>query len=538
MTRNSQLARRAQLAVVVATALVLLLRFTASAWISEDAHITLRTVENFVEGFGLRWNVDERVQTYTHPLWLLLVSGVRLFTRETYFTLTAVGLACSVGAYAAVAWHFRRKMWVLLAGVFAPWLFSPSLVRYGTSGFENPLTLLLLALFAVTLMRDGKGGTPWLRLCGIAALGAVNRLDAILLYAPALAALAVLDLRSVPWRRVALGFFPLAAWMLFSLLYYGFVFPNTAYAKLSSAIPRQLYLSHGVRYLADLVVNDPVAIVLLAAGVAASGTSLARARADREDTEAARLASLGGGALLYCGYVVWIGGDFLSGRFWVAPVLLSLVVFATELPRFVRWLKLASLVRGAGVVLLVAALLMGARGGAQQALEKIPGRSRPLSRGHVHLEQDLTWQVTNEGAYFRWLGRGARKRAEAGGPRIQVLSVIGLAGLAAGRDVIIVDLQALGDPLLARLPPARIDQLKIGHLVRRLPAGYLQARETGSLAAMDPGLARYYEKLRLVTSGPLLNGERLATILGFQLGAYDEWLDAYLKKSARRAPVR
>ena len=42
--------------------LVVLVR---SAWVSEDAYITLRTVDNFVNGYGLRWNVSERVQTYT-----------------------------------------------------------------------------------------------------------------------------------------------------------------------------------------------------------------------------------------------------------------------------------------------------------------------------------------------------------------------------------------------------------------------------------------------------------------------------------------
>ncbi|MDB4977741.1 MAG: hypothetical protein JWN48_6082, partial [Myxococcaceae bacterium] len=46
-----------------------------SAWVTEDAYITLRTVDNWVHGFGLRWNTDERVQGYTHPLWMLLLSA-------------------------------------------------------------------------------------------------------------------------------------------------------------------------------------------------------------------------------------------------------------------------------------------------------------------------------------------------------------------------------------------------------------------------------------------------------------------------------
>jgi arabinofuranosyltransferase len=54
--------------------LVLLLLVVRNAWVTEDAYITLRTVDNWVSGHGLRWNVDERVQGYTHPLWMVLAA--------------------------------------------------------------------------------------------------------------------------------------------------------------------------------------------------------------------------------------------------------------------------------------------------------------------------------------------------------------------------------------------------------------------------------------------------------------------------------
>jgi len=54
-----------------------------SAWLSDDAFITLRTVRNFNEGYGLVWNTHERVQAYTHPLWMLLLSLTYFVTSET-----------------------------------------------------------------------------------------------------------------------------------------------------------------------------------------------------------------------------------------------------------------------------------------------------------------------------------------------------------------------------------------------------------------------------------------------------------------------
>jgi hypothetical protein len=46
------------------------------AWVFDDAFITFRTIDNFVGGYGLRWNIAERVQTFTHRLWLMVLTPV------------------------------------------------------------------------------------------------------------------------------------------------------------------------------------------------------------------------------------------------------------------------------------------------------------------------------------------------------------------------------------------------------------------------------------------------------------------------------
>ena len=50
-----------------------------------------------------------------------------------------------------------------------------------------------------------------------------------------------------------------------------------------------------------------------------------------------------------------------------------------------------------------------------------------------------------------------------------------------------------------------------------MPAGYLYARETGSLEHMDPDLAAYYARLRRIISGPVFDWERLRTVISFNL---------------------
>jgi len=45
-----------------------------TAWLTDDSYITFRTVDNFFNGYGLTWNVSERVEAYSNPLWMFLVS--------------------------------------------------------------------------------------------------------------------------------------------------------------------------------------------------------------------------------------------------------------------------------------------------------------------------------------------------------------------------------------------------------------------------------------------------------------------------------
>jgi hypothetical protein len=44
--------------------LMLLYVLVVNAWVVDDAYITFRTIDNFLNGYGLRWNVAERVQSH------------------------------------------------------------------------------------------------------------------------------------------------------------------------------------------------------------------------------------------------------------------------------------------------------------------------------------------------------------------------------------------------------------------------------------------------------------------------------------------
>ena len=112
------------------------------------------------------------------------------------------------------------------------------------------------------------------------------------------------------------AFLPLIIWTLFSLVYYGFPFPNTAYAKLGGAIPFGDRFLQGVLYLIDSLLRDPLTLSLIVIGMVAGFF------------QGKELKAISWGILLYLLYVVVIGGDFMSGRFLTSLLLASVVILS------------------------------------------------------------------------------------------------------------------------------------------------------------------------------------------------------------------
>ncbi len=187
-------ARRALGAPVLAALLVLfLVAFLRTAWVSDDAFITFRTIDNFLNGHGLRWNVVERVQSYTHPLWLILLVPWHWAAGEPYFSTLAVSIGLSLLVVRAIARLAPSETAALLALIVL--LFSRAFLDYSTSGLENPLANLLLVLFfALTL----QPAPPMVGLGLLASLLMMTRLDLAVLIAPALV---VAIPRTRTWRH-------------------------------------------------------------------------------------------------------------------------------------------------------------------------------------------------------------------------------------------------------------------------------------------------------------------------------------------------
>jgi len=487
-----------------------------TAWISDDAAITLRTVLNVTHGFGLTFNVAERVQTYTHPLWMGLLTLGYLVIGNVYITMFAAGMICSGLAFWLVVRRAASSFQAITAAIVM--LFSLAFVDFSTSGLENPLANLLLLGFVTVFVNTTIDRLRWLTaLFGIASLLYLTRPDAVLMVVPLLL-LACWNVRAfrIIFRAIAVGSVPAVAWTLFSLVYYGFPFANTAYAKLATGIDSSELRAQGLLYLLDSLDRDPITLTTIA---------IAAVIAAVQRTVAARV--FAAGIILYVWYIVSIGGDFMAGRFLSIPLFAS-VLLMTRLLAGSRplWATV-------GAVLLAV--------GCASTHVPLWSNSR-----YSDTAPKPTGVVDERAVYFRDHSLALAKRGTFRDPdwpstrqiggTIHVMDACGLMGTSGvdfGPYIHLLDECALADPLLARLPAIFNADWRTGHYRRMIPVGYRESLETSTNQLRDPALHRFYDQLRLITrSDRLFARDRLAAIVAMNLGKYDHDIDARFYRHA------
>jgi len=293
----------------------------------EDAYIIFRYAENFGHGHGLVFNPGERVEGYTCFLWVLLLGlGVKVGL-PVIETARFLGLAASAGAMVICPLLYRKLEnhtlffailpVALLAvnGPFAAWTLS---------GMETPLFTFLVVAAAYLLILEHKEPKrmPWSAV--ILALAVLTRPEGFAVFAGALIyRLLLARAHSTGRQTVWLAAFVaiVGAHVAFRYAYYGFLLPNTFYAKVGGISPA-LWL-RGAKYVhqyATTYFGLPVALApLLLIGL--------RRRSDPE-----MLLLLIAGA--YLAAVILEGGDYMPAfRFMVpaVPVLSILIARTGEL---------------------------------------------------------------------------------------------------------------------------------------------------------------------------------------------------------------
>jgi arabinofuranosyltransferase len=493
-----------------------------TAWVSDDGYITFRSIENWFHGYGLVFNVGERVQTYTHPLWLFLQSFFYLLTRlfaspfglnRLFYGNILISFFLSILTIALYTFRIARSTQMAIVGILILTL-SKAFIDYSTSGLENPLShFLALCFFGLFLFRKKDDPRYITTLAFLAGLGALNRLDTILFFFPALILLiwgSSNKLKTI--LSIAVGFLPLILWELFSLFYYGSLFPNTAIAKLNTGIDKITLAKQGAFYFLNSLRMDTITLIVIA-------FSLVLAVFSRNTRRISAALGIG----LYLCYILYIGGDFMSGRYFSLPLIAALIVLSTfEL----KSLKLfgASLVLVVGIGLLPFLTMIERRPTYGENREN----NLVFLDNHKIADERLVYAERTSllAALKHFSPRVIYSQDDwnyaPGYPReVHVVGAMGLNGYRDGPNIHVIDKNGLASPLTARMSLEDIERFRIGHFHHIIPAGYEETLASGTNMIQDANIAAYYDKLSIVVKGPLWNWNRIVEIWNLNTGRYD-----------------
>ncbi len=213
----------------------------------DDSYIFYSYARNVIDGFGYVFNPGENVNATTSTTYTLALSVLGWLTSPgEAAALPMIGhIIGAISVFAACVFLFLigGKGDEHLAPYALPSVFVASPLLYNSVGMEAPLALALgsaqvFFFFRGTVLTAGL----------LSSLGVLTRPDMILLSA-VLYFFEIVRLRRLPSLCLHAVFFaPLAAWAIFSLLYFGSILPSTFAAKLGQT--KTGYWGEGFIFLA------------------------------------------------------------------------------------------------------------------------------------------------------------------------------------------------------------------------------------------------------------------------------------------------
>lgn len=216
---------------------------------ADDAFITLRYSRHLADGLGPNWNTEGHVEGYTNFLWMAVIAGLGRLGFDMVDATRALGFISIVATFLLVGgiWKLWRddaedeplRSPLLPVVVLVGLALSDGVVYWGFSGLETAgfMALVTATAYLYFLERRRSSLAPWSAVaaaaCGMmrpegvvvaAVTGAFVLYDAVVEHD-----------RPTGLRRVAAwgAVFPLlyGSFFFWRYTYYGYLFPNTFYAK-------------------------------------------------------------------------------------------------------------------------------------------------------------------------------------------------------------------------------------------------------------------------------------------------------------------
>lgn len=218
----------------------------------DDAMISMRYASHLASGNGPYWNITgDRVCGYTNPLWMGIMSLVHLFCQDKAYTslfiqiLSSIILALNIYLIYSLTFYLsgRSKLLASLStGLIAFYL---PIITWSLLGMEVGLLTLLISLTCLLLIKS-----KYLNVIPIIIFfGILVRMDfAIIILPVSFYIYYKLKNKILLFQLFIYSLISVATLLLFNLIFYGELLPNTYYLKMEG-VPIFTRLLRGFYYI-------------------------------------------------------------------------------------------------------------------------------------------------------------------------------------------------------------------------------------------------------------------------------------------------
>ncbi len=460
---------RIGLGVAISLAALFFIYSRSFNFIQDDAYITFRYIKNFTEGNGLVFNIGEYVEGYTCFLWVMILSLIKKvglnFISSSQILGVLSGCLMIVFTYKISSEIFNKegKSYNFIFSLIAPMLLATngSFAYWANSGMETALFGFLVTLAVYLYLKElNSPKTKFEYSSLVFLLAAMTRPEGVLIFIVALVHKAIRTFKSenadrktvrkkfLVWLSVFL--IPGLLFMVWRYSYYGFLLPNTFYAKTGTNIE---YFHTGFNYVWEFFKSYGLYGALLIVALFASANK-------KYKSELLFLSIL---FFVFCVYIISVGGDVLHANRFFVPMLPVFYILVQEgmhvlLSRFEK----PKLKKYAHILTLTLTLVF--------CYMTYNREYEQIKKFSVY-EKGLTdkMKITAE-----WL----KKKQDASGRKL-VVGATTIGALSYFSDVTLIDMLGLTDKEVAHNPKPipEISSTEIGWKERQYNVEYILSRK-------------------------------------------------------------
>ncbi len=251
--------------------ILILLGITAVSYFNftaEDAYITYRYAENWINTGSLVYNAGEPINAMTSPLHAIFSAALFFATGNTVLSNKIISLALLLFSALLVWYRYREHLHLQVLAVIL--LFPPCVLLWTFGGLETPILLFLTTITVILALRPPPFSLNWLAVIFLlVGLAFLTRYDSILFFLPITFYLASKSksIKHVVIALAAAAILPLA-WLVVSVYYYGDLLPTAFYVKtpkgnLGGLISNGLYIASYLLYIGIIPVVALVFVLLV-----------------------------------------------------------------------------------------------------------------------------------------------------------------------------------------------------------------------------------------------------------------------------------